>query len=358
MTIDSPFRELAFGQVFETLLPDFVLAFTFFTALSYAVLSRRLERQRPAVAASASIGLALAIGLVWWEERAGLSIRDLGPFAVGFGIILVALVMYQAIRHVGGSWAGAGIAMGAALLIAQLLELPWPVRVEVLQTVTTVVLIFGILAFLTHRGLHSRGLPAIRSNLAPVRHDMRDLEKAKGVSRQLARGLRRTKREADRLHEHPEKAGDVLYQIKRMLPAEGYLTERMAGLRGSAHRIRKGHIARIEETRDLIKDLSPKDKRKVSQELVERYQELGLDKRIERLDLWVAENEQKIRRLTAEAEGHMARYDYRGLHDCLKAAEALQKRNSRIFQLIERTEKRLLALSKQIAKGAGGVKAP
>ena len=33
------------GEPFETLLPDFVLAFAFFSALAYAVLGRRFDRQ-------------------------------------------------------------------------------------------------------------------------------------------------------------------------------------------------------------------------------------------------------------------------------------------------------------------------
>jgi len=66
-------------ELFETLLPDFVLAFTFFTSVCYAVLGKRFGRQRPAIAMSATIGFALAVGLVWWEEANDFSIRDLGP---------------------------------------------------------------------------------------------------------------------------------------------------------------------------------------------------------------------------------------------------------------------------------------
>ena len=58
-------------ELLDTLLPDFVLAFTFFTALSYTTLGRFFGRQRPAIAMSAALGLALAIGLVWWERDHG-----------------------------------------------------------------------------------------------------------------------------------------------------------------------------------------------------------------------------------------------------------------------------------------------
>ena len=73
MSFDNSFSTLGIGRLFETLLPDFVLAFTFFTALTYAVLGRRFGHQRPAIAMSAAVGLALASGLVWWEHRNGAS---------------------------------------------------------------------------------------------------------------------------------------------------------------------------------------------------------------------------------------------------------------------------------------------
>ncbi|MCH7870364.1 MAG: hypothetical protein IID33_01560, partial [Planctomycetes bacterium] len=93
-------------------MPDFVLGFAFFVALSYAVLGRRFGHSRPAVAMSVSLGLALSVGLVWWEHANGWSIRDLGPVAVGFALIVLAGVMYEAIRRVGGNWSGAFIAFG------------------------------------------------------------------------------------------------------------------------------------------------------------------------------------------------------------------------------------------------------
>ena len=77
MRDNTPLPGLAMGELFETLLPDFVLGFAFFTALVYAVLARRFHHQRAAITVSAAMGLALAIGLVWWEQRVGLSVIDL-----------------------------------------------------------------------------------------------------------------------------------------------------------------------------------------------------------------------------------------------------------------------------------------
>ena len=64
MRLGNPFEELAIGRFFETLLPDFVLAFAFFTSVCYAVLGKRFGQQRPAIAMSAAIGFALSVGLV------------------------------------------------------------------------------------------------------------------------------------------------------------------------------------------------------------------------------------------------------------------------------------------------------
>ena len=61
MRLANPLSDLAIGELFETLLPDFVLAFAFFTALAYAVLGKRFERQRPAIVMSATIGLSLSV---------------------------------------------------------------------------------------------------------------------------------------------------------------------------------------------------------------------------------------------------------------------------------------------------------
>ena len=74
---------------------------------------------------SATIGMALSIGLVWWEYQNDLSIVNLGPIAVGFAIILLGGVMYQCIKGIDGSWAGAGIALGVSLLVGWTLGLDW-----------------------------------------------------------------------------------------------------------------------------------------------------------------------------------------------------------------------------------------
>lgn len=361
MRLDSLFSSVRLYALFETALPDFVLAFAFFTSVAYAVLGKRFELQRPAVAMSAAIGLALAMGLIWWEQKTGFSVKDLGPIAIGFAIILLALVMYQSVRGVGGSWAGAGIALGASILVAKLLEVSFPIAFDIVQTVIIVALIVGMTAFLFHRRGHSVSIRDRdqRPVLADIRHDMSDLYRDRRVSRQLSRGLRRVQREAAVLNEQPEEAGEILGQLKRILPAEGWLTEQMAQLRAKAHRIRNGHITRFQETRDAFAKLPASAKKKAAAALADRYHQIiGIDTRLERLDQAVAETERRIRTLTTQAEQYAAQRDPQRLHDAIRAAEKLQRHNSRLLGAIRHTEAKLSALIKEVADQAQQATAP
>ncbi len=352
----NPFSELAIGELFETLLPDFVLAFAFFTALAYAVLGRRFDRQRPAIVMSAVIGLSLSVGLVWWEQQNGLSMRNLGPLAVGFAIIILAGVMYQAIRLTGGSWAGVGIALGASLLVSKLLGIGWFLDPEIIHTAITVALVVGILAFLIHtKGHMPARLTGKPVTLPTVKHDMRDMQKAQRQGRVLSdllgRRLHGIRQESNLLYQHPELAGGIMHQIKRTLPAEGWLTERMAALRKKAHQIRNGHVARLDETRKVFAKLPVSAKKTASADLAARYNQLiGIDRRLERLDRAVSANEKRIRELTQQAEKCAQKNDYRKLGDLLKAAEKLQGHNSKLFTIIDRTEAKLTAIAERVAK--------
>lgn len=351
MRLGNPFENLAIGELFETLLPDLVLAFAFFTSICYAILGKRFGQQRPAIAMSATIGFALSVGFVWWEQANGLSVRDLGPIAIGFAIIVLSSVIFQSIRQVGGSWAGAGITLGASILIAKVLEIHVPIDPHVMQTITIVALILGIMAFLSHQRGIGHHLSCARSNIGNVRHDMSDLYQGKRLSKRLKRGLHRVRHEAEELSEHPEEAVDVLGQLKKMLPAEGWLTRKMAQLRAKAHRIRNGHIARLKETRNVFSKLPASTKKKAAAELADRYRQMiGIDTRLERLDKAVAENERRVRTLTRQAQVYATRYDHQGLSGTLKAAEKLQHHNSKLFKTIQRTEAKLSAVARKVAR--------
>jgi len=356
MSYHTPFAWFPAADLFDTLLPDFVLAFTFFTALTYAVLGRRFDHQRPAVAMSAALGMALSIGLVAWSHQRGWSVKNLGPLAVGFALILLGMIMYQAIKQVGGSWAGAGIAVGASILVAWVLGVHWPVATQIIQTLATTAFVVGLVAFLIHAkrapGLARLSPGAAKREASSVRHDLSDLYEDRRVGEALKRGLRRARGDADRLPQQPDVAGDIMRRLKRMLPAEGWLTERLAALRAKAYLVRKGHVARIKDLREAMASLPAPAKKQASLELAERYTQLRLDTRLERLDSSVAGNERQIKALTQQAKNALAQQDQRGLVELLSHAEKLQTRNSRLLKAIARFEKKLSDITQQVAQQA------
>jgi hypothetical protein len=355
MRPSNPFSDLAFGEMFQTLLPDFVLAFAFFTALTYAILGKRFGQNRSAIAMSATLGLALSTGLVWWEGQNQFSIRNLGPLAVGFAIVILGTVMFQAIRQAGGSWAGVGIALGASLIVSELLGIHWMLASQIIQTVTTVALVVGILAFLAYARDHKGTLDPRPVAVPRVRQATKEVQEGRITSDLLDRRFRDLRKQVRRLDEEPDESSNVLAQIHKMLPAEGWLTERMADLRAKAYRAREGHVARIEEIGQALEKLPPEAKKRASSELAARYKELKLDLRMDRLDKAAAENERKIRDLTQQAKQATERYEYPRLLELLQAAEKLQKHNSRLFKIMERTDRELTQIAKTAASRAQGV---
>ncbi len=128
------------------------------------------------------------------------------------------------------------------------------------------------------------------------------------------------------------------------------MTARLAALRRTAQLLKRGHLARIEQLRHVTDTLPPAGRRKAAEVLRERYRELQLDARLDRLDKAVAENERRVRALTRQALAWLEARDYRQLSTVLDTATQLQRHNVKLLRGIERTEKRLLALGRRIAK--------
>lgn len=355
MFSQNPFAGLPFASLFDSVLPDFLLAFVFFTAACYAVLGRHFGRQRPAAAMSVTLGVALAVGLVWWQESYGYSMRDLGPVAVVLALLVVACVVYAAIQQVGGTWAGLLLATAACLVVGSLLGSPWPTNTGVLLRVGLIAFVIGALLVILHRRIElGHTLPA-PVEFTRVRHDMSDLEQDRRVAEHLAQGLSEVRSEAEFIVSRPDVAGDFMIQLRRLLPEEGWLTQRLAELREKAHHARAGHAQRIQELRELINKLPPAAQAKAAEELAARYVELRLDVRLERLDRAVAELERRVRDLTARAERCAANREYPKVQGLLDEAARLQAHNADLLKLIGRTEQRLLAVAKQVVQQTGGV---
>jgi len=258
-------------------------------------------------------------------------------------------VMYRAICAIGATIAGLSFTFGVSILIGWVLGIPWPINEQVLQTVTTVALLVGVLALANHRQDNHRWCPQTPATVPSVRNDLVRLHRDRHLAGTLADQLRRARREADFLDDRPELENDLMLQLRRMLPAEGYLTERLAALREKAHRMREGQVAQIEEIRALISELPVEAKHKLSQELAARFRELKLDLRLERLDRACAENERRIREITRQGEAALARHDHRRVTEYLEAASQLQRHNAKLFKIIDRTENKLISAARQVA---------
>jgi len=241
--------------------------------------------------------------------------------------------------------------IGACILVARIIGIDIPIDSEIIQSVVGAALIIGILALLFNTRGHSIRFPKHRTDSPKTRHNMSNLYRERHLSDQLGKGLKKLHKKTNTLNERPEEASNVSLQLKRMLPAEGSLTERMSQLRAKAHPLRNGHIARLEETRHVFAKLPTSAKKKAAAELAAQYNKMvGSDSRLERLDKSVAENERRIKELTRKAQDYTARHEHKKLGETLKAAERLQKHNSHLFKIIERTENKLTTLAKNIAK--------
>lgn len=351
----NPFAGTALEALFDSIVPDFLLAFTFLTAASYAVLGRQFGRERPAAAMSVALGAALAIGLVWWEQAHDVSIRDLGPIAILLALLVLAGVVYAAVQHTGGRWAGLAIALAAGLLVGSLLGTPWPIDTGMIATIGFIAFIVGVLVFLSHRQIEHGHVQLAPVEFAQVRRDLRDVDQDRRIAEHLGTELQQLRAESDFLISRPDVAGDFMTQLRRLLPEQGWLTQRLSQLRETAHYARAGHLARIHELREIVNKLPPEARAKAAQELSQRYAELQLDVRVERLDRAVAEVERRIRDLMARAEACVANHEYPKVHGLLDEAARLQDHNAKLLRLIEGSEQRLLGAARQIAQQQGGV---
>jgi len=352
MYYKNPFFTFPGRLLFESLLLDFILAFTFFTSVCYAVLSKRFDHQRSAVGMSASIGAALSVGIIWWENRSGITIRSLGPIALVFAMILIAIIIYRAIKQTAGSWSGGGLAIGLFILFILLAGLDLPIDPEVINSLMVSALVIGFIAMLLHHKSSSHNYPFLHSvqpQISEIKDDQASMYRNRCLSNKITKGLKMLKNETDLLKDKPQYTDHIVYEIKRLLPEEGWLTQRMANLRKKAHQIKNGHVARLEETKDIARKLPLPAKKKLSKDIVNSYNNIiDIDKRIERLDAMIAHNESRIKELTKQAQQYAMNYDYKKLTEIVEQAEKLQEHNSKIFKIIDRTENKLSQIAQKV----------
>ena len=345
-----PLDDLFGGEFLDSLLADFLIAFAFFTALAYAVLARRFGEQRPAIVMAAALGFALALGLVWWEVQTGWSLRNLGPIAAGFLIMVLAGVLYQAFRQVGGSWGGAAIALGLSLLIGLSLAVDWPFDLRLLRSVAVGGIIVGVVLLLMQR--HGHRWPV--AGYAGDRVDLSDFADLRRRGAAVSDTLGRARRFARLLDGKPDTALQMRQYLDQALPAEGWLTDRLASLRGRAELLRAGKLSELRELKSKVSKLSGRRRQQLTKQLKLRYQELALDVRIERLDQTVAETERRVRDVTQQARQALDAGDNVKVVQLIDTARHLQKHVDKLIRVIERTDQRVIRAAHEATAHVSG----
>lgn len=343
-----PLESLGLLEWMSSLALDFFIGFTFFTALTYAVLGRRFGAHRPAAAMSVAVGLALAVGLIWWEQATGWTIRSLGPVAVGLAILALGAVVFQSLKQIGGSIAGGAIALSACLLIGSLLGLPWPVGGGLILSFILLSLLAGLTAFALHNSQAGRAGSSVQPSvgLGDSHVDVSDLLGSRDASASVEEELEHLQRSSAELGRGDGSDQRFRQRLQRLLLVEGALTQRLAALRAKACRVRKGEAHRIDQLSKDVARLPPAQRKQANQRIRELYREAEIQKRIDRLDAAVAATEKRVRRLTFQANEALDTHRYDRVPQLLAEAIKLQKHNSRLIERIEATEAKMLASAK------------
>lgn len=350
------------------LVIDFTLAFIFFTALCFAVLVKRFDHRRSAAAMAAALGASLALGLVAWEVQSGWRIQSLGPVAAGLALLVLAAVIHQAIRRIGGDWAGAAIALGAAAMIGTVLNMPWPIADRTVGAVAVLILILGAGMWWLHHtpsspsNLISRFQGDRRPALAAfknTRRQVHDLDDVRRLERQLDRSMDELGQQVRKPDDSPSAVAAIRQKLNEMIPAEGVLTRRLADLRSRAVFAERGHLARLRKLTAEIPKMTPEQARQAAMQVRQAYKAAGFYRRIERLDAAAVQAERKIQRLTAQAEAYANIGQTKPMQKLIEDATKLQHQVDRLFSQIERDERKLLGLvaaaaNKAMASGGDG----
>lgn len=362
----------------DGLLIDFAIAFVFFTALSFAVLHRRFEHKRSAAVMSAALGTALAIGLAAWELRSGLRLADLGPIAAGLGMIMIALVIYHAIKRVGGTWSGGLTALGCTLLIGQVLGVPGLQQVVngVLGPLLAISLIAGgvSLVMMKHSSEFKADVPVQNPRAWPIQQAPRLRPEAQAMQAQAepsaqvveerVHAIDDMKRLSQRFDEHlelaehnarelpaqPQLAALLRRQLAALLPESQVITQRLADLRAKTQMLRMGHLAKIRRLAPQVPKLPPEAARVASMQLREAYREARLEERIERLDQAAVHAEKQIADVVAKVKQLLDAGRYAQAADVLHNSEKLARQVTRLMKQIEKDEQKVLALAVQATR--------
>ncbi len=123
----SPIANFNLGRVYDRFWP--FLDFLFMAVLFVSVSHFALKKQFPGTPALPTvIGVILAVSSVYFANRIGFRLVDLGPFALTLGLVLIGLLVFNILNRAGmgmlsaGAWAFIFVWFGLSTLLATLIE--------------------------------------------------------------------------------------------------------------------------------------------------------------------------------------------------------------------------------------------
>ena len=356
MQITNLFRTNIYA-IYNSTLFEFLIIFTFFMSLLFVIFKQRFGDHRSAAGLSASISLALSIGLTSWMSRKGYTMQNLGTVSLIIIVAFAAAVTYKLIKSSGHG--------GIAILTIFLLIMPalsrsyWLIDYQaIFDMALTGWLLLLILILMKNAGprrnlnLSSLG----NKNYACAEADYADdqikrMYRYRSLSNRISGQLRKLRKPSELLGDKNGQSKNLLLQLQHVLPEQGFLVSRMAELRKTAHLICNGHIAKIKETKKLCHRIPTLQKRKISMLLIEHYRnESDFEKRLERLESLVTAAEKQNRDLIAHAKVCVKTNNYQQYDRIIQKAKKLQDHITYIIKIIIRTEKKLSKAAYEIAR--------
>ena len=172
----------------------------------------------------------------------------------------------------------------------------------------------------------------------------------RNLSENISKKLRQLPKPSELLGDKKQST-NLLIQLQRILPEQGFLINRMAELRAKVHMVKNGHIAKIKEIRKLYKLIPNHQKREVSKHMIEYYRnETDFEKRLERLESLVTAAEKQNSELMANAKACVERHKFKEFDHIVHKAQRLQDHITHIIKIIIRTEKKLSEAAHKIVQ--------
>ena len=331
-------------NVFQSRIFEFLIIFTFFISLLFSIFKRRFGDHRLTAALAASISFALSIGLTSWISNKGYNMTDLGPFAIIIIVAFADVIIYSLIKRSGHEF--------IAILTVVLMTIPligriyWLTDYQMIFDMTLTLWLIILIWLLIKNSTPNRSVYYAKkdnyTDIDQADNQIKRMYTDRRLSGYISGQLRKLRKTTELLGDKNSQSTDLILQLQRILPEQGFLSGRMTGLRKKAHLMRNGHIAKIKEIKTLCRQLGPLQKQKVSRQMIEYYQnQTDLDRRLERLEGIITNIEKQSRDLIIRAQICVKNNDFKQYDHFIKKAAKMQDRVTHIIKVIIRTEKNL-----------------